>query len=39
MLMDIVVWRLGRGLGLYEETDIRRVRTSSKDNYFKQLKR
>jgi hypothetical protein len=39
LLLDAVVWWLGRGLGLYEETNIRRVRTCSKDDYFKQLKR
>jgi len=38
VLLDIVVLRLGRRLGLYEETNTR-VMTSSKNDYFKPLKR
>jgi sodium-independent organic anion transporter len=39
VLLDVVVWRLGRGLDLYEETNTRNVRTGSRDDIQQQLKR
>jgi hypothetical protein len=32
LLLDVVVWRLGRGLDLYEETNTRNVRTGSRND-------
>lgn len=39
VLLDVVVWRLGRGLDLYEETNARNVRTGGRDDVKQQLKR
>lgn len=39
MLLDVVVWRLGRGLDLYEETNTRKVTTGGRDDVKQQLKR
>jgi hypothetical protein len=39
VLMDVVVWRLGRGLDLYEETNTRNVRKGRRDEIKKKMKR
>jgi hypothetical protein len=33
MLLDALVWWLGRGLDLYEETDISRTKEGSRNNF------
>jgi hypothetical protein len=39
VLLDVVVWRLGRGLHLYEETNTRNVKTCGREDVKQQLKR
>ncbi|PNF14783.1 hypothetical protein B7P43_G07610 [Cryptotermes secundus] len=38
MLLDALVWWLGRGLNLYEETDVSRSKEGSRNHNFRQLK-
>jgi hypothetical protein len=38
MLLDVVVWRLGRKLDLYREMDTKRTKADSRNHNFQQLK-
>lgn len=39
VLMDVVVWRIGRGLDMYEEKNKRNVRKGRRDEIKKKMKR